>query len=41
MSQSDISDKTIEEDVRHFLEQIILWNTGRIGTERIGFKQRR
>lgn len=38
VNQDEINDKTKREDMKHFLDQVILWNSGIIGTERIGFK---
>lgn len=38
MDQKDISQQSIHDDVKYFIEQITLWNKGEVGKEKIGFK---
>lgn len=38
VKQSDINETTVRKDVEHFLDQVIKWNSGEVGTEKIGFK---
>jgi len=39
VDQDKINEESIRLDVKHFLEQVLKWNSGGIMNERVGFKQ--